>query len=136
MNKWQEKTIANLMRRGYDSYTASKIYERAYKRVGSLVSKDYNREFETFMSISSDKNFIQFDIKGNKLFIKDTGEDAKPETFAKAMTLNRVSNLAAKYLEVNDIVEDYIRGNISLNELNQKIKEFKKSNAEYQKEGS
>ena len=136
MNKWQEKTIANLMHRGFDSYTASKIYERAYKRVGSLVSKDYNREFETFMSIASDKNFVKFDIKGNRLYIRSTGEDAKPDTFAKSMTINRVSNLAAKYLEVNDIVEDYIRGDITLNELNQRIKEFKKSNAEYQKEGS
>ena len=66
MNKWQEKAIRSLVSKGYDELTASKIYERAYKRLSpKMLSAGFDREFETYMSLVSDKNFIRFDIKSN-----------------------------------------------------------------------
>lgn len=136
MNKWQEKTIANLMRRGYDSYTASKIYDRAYTRVGSIISKGFNREFETFMSIASDTNFVNFDIKGNRLYYTDTGEDVKSETFERRYTTDRLREFAKKHIDVQRKLDEYILGKITLQELNDYVAEFKKTNQEYLKEGS
>lgn len=136
MNKWQEKTIKSLMNRGYDPLSASKLYEKAYKRLGKVLSPEFNREYEAYMSLASSKNVISFDIKNDRLYISKTGEDVSTETFSKAITLNRVSNLAAKYLEVDDLVESYLRGDITLDDLNKGIAEFKKHNAEYQKAGS
>ena len=136
MNKWQEKTIANLIDKGYDSYTASKIYDRAYKRVGSILSKGFDRDFETYMSIVSNKGVISFDIKNNRLYYVNTGEEVKSETFERNYTSKRLENFANKYSEVYFWLEEYNAGQISLNELNERIKHFKKANAEYHKEGS
>ena len=69
MNKWQEKAVRSLVNKGYDALTASKLYEKAYKRLSkATLSQGFNREFEDYMSLVSDKNFIRFDIKSNKLY--------------------------------------------------------------------
>lgn len=137
MNKWQERAVKALMNEGYDSLTASRLYHRAYQKLSpKLLATDFNREFEAYASLVVKNNFIKFDIRRDKLYVLKTGEEVNSNTFAKAHTINRLSSLGAKYLEVNEYIEQYIRGDITLNELNEKIRQFKKSNAEYHKEGS
>lgn len=137
MNKWQERAIKTLVNKGYDELTASKIYERAYKRLSKKVlSTGFNREFEAYMSLVSDKNFVRFDIKRNRLYYVKTGEEVNTDTFERNYTSERLENLAAKYDEVYFWLEAYNAGEMSLNELNERIKAFKIANVEYQKEGS
>ena len=137
MNKWQEKAIKSLMNRGYDSLTASKLYERAYKRLSSkILSTGFDRNYETYMAIVSENNFIRFDIKNNRLYYVDTGTDVSTGDFEKQYTKSRLSSFSSKYEIIQDYIEQYDRGEISLKELNEKIKRFKKDNQEYHKEGS
>ena len=137
MANWKERALIYLMEeKGYDIFTAGKIYARAYKRIGKSISQDFNREFETYASLAYNNNFVKFDIKSNRLYIRKTGETLNSDTFAKAYTVNRLSNFASKYSEVNYDLQRYIEGEISLEELNRNIEEFKRTNAEYLKEGS
>lgn len=137
MNKWQEKAIKSLMEKGYDSFTASKLYERAYKRLTpSLMSQGFDRYFEAYMSLVSDKNFIRFDIKNNRLYYLDTGNDVSKSTFEKKYTIDRLKNFSEKYFDVRMMIEEYEEGKITLDELNKFIKDFKKNNSDYHKEGS
>ena len=137
MNKWQEKAIQTLVNRGFDEFTASKLYARAYKRLTkSVLSSGFDRYYETYMALVSEKNFIRFDIKNNRLFYVDTGEEVSSDTFERNYTTRRLENFANKYSDVWFWLEEYNAGQISLNELNERIKAFKKANAEYQKAGS
>lgn len=137
VNKWQEKTIKHLVNRGYDEFTASKIYLRAYKRLApSKLSTGYNRNFEAYASIVFENNFIKFDIKNNRLFYVDTGKDVSTTTFERNYTINRLEKFGKKYFDVRMMINEYEEGKISLNELNNFIKDFKKNNREYHKEGS
>ena len=125
------------MNRGYDSLTASRLYERAYKRLSSkILSTGFDRNYETYMAIISESNFIRFDIKNNRLYYVDTGTDVSTEDFEKQYTKSRLSSFSSKYEIIQDYIEQYDRGEISLKELNEKIKQFKKDNQEYHKEGS
>lgn len=125
------------MNKGYDPLTASKIYERAYKRLNkNVLSSGFNREFEAYRALVSETNFIRFDIKNNRLYYIDTGEEVKTDTFERNYTTKRLENFANKYSDVYFWLEEYNAGEISLNELNERIKDFKKANAEYHKEGS
>ena len=125
------------MNRGYDSLTASRLYERAYKRLSSkILSTGFDRNYETYMAIVSESNFIRFDIKNNRLYYVDTGTDVSTEDFEKQYTKSRLSSFSNKYEIIQDYIEQYDRGEISLKELNEKIKSFKKDNQEYHKEGS
>lgn len=137
MNIWQEKAIKSLVNKGYDELTASRLYEKAYKRLSpKVLSSGFNREFEAYMSLVSDKNFIRFDIKNNRLYYVKTGEEVGSDTFERNYTTERLKGLTEKYSDIDFWVEEYNAGQISLNELNERIKAFKKANAEYQKEGS
>lgn len=137
MNKWQEKAINNLMNKGYDAYTASRLYERAYKRLSyKLLSHGFDRNFEAYMAIANENNFIRFDIKNNRLYYVDTGVDVSSEDFEKEYTKSRLSAFSNKYDTIQNYVESYDRGEITLKELNDLIRDFKKTNAEYHKEGS
>ena len=137
MNKWQEKAIKSLVNKGYDELTASKLYERAYRRLSpKKLSSGFNREFEAYMSITSEKNFIRFDIKNNRLYYVKTGEEVQNDTFERNYTTERLKALSSKYADIEFWVEEYNAGQISLNELNERIKAFKKANAEYHSEGS
>lgn len=125
------------MNRGYDAFTASRLYDRAYKRLSSsILSKGFDRAFETYASLTQENNFIKFDIKNNRLYYRQSGEDISSENFEKSYTRDRLGALAKKYDTVESFVEEYENGEITLNELNEKIRQFKKSNAEYHKEGS
>ena len=75
-------------------------------------------------------------IKSERLYLRNTGQELTGDTFAKAYTVNRISNFASKYTEVNDKLQEYMTGDISLQQLNDYIDYFKKTNAEYNKEGS
>ena len=137
MNKWQERAIKSLMNRGYDALTASRLYDRAYKRLSSsILSNGFDRAFETYASLTQENNFIKFDIKNNRLYYRQTGEDVSSETFERSYTRNRLEALASKYDTIEQYIEEYESGEITLKELNEKIRQFKKSNAEYHKEGS
>ena len=137
MNKWQERAIKSLMNRGYDALTASRLYERAYKRLSSsVISKGFDRAFETYASLTQENNFIKFDIKNNRLYYRKTGEDVSSETFEKSYTRDRLGALAGKYDTIEEYVEEYEAGEITLTELNEKIRQFKRTNSEYHKEGS
>ena len=137
MNKWQEKAIKSLMNEGYDSFTASKLYARAYRRLNyHLLSQGFDRHFEAYMSLVSDKNFIKFDIKSNRLYFVDTGEEVSTANFERKYTLDRLENLGRKYIEVQSDMDEYAIGNISLEELKRRIELFKLHNKEYHKEGS
>lgn len=137
MNKWQEKAIKSLVNKGYDTLTASRLYERAYKRLSySVLSKGFDRDFETYMSLVSETNFIRFDIKHNRLYYVDSGEDVSSLDFEKRYTVDRLSAFAKKYSTIEDYINMYKNGDITLNELNELIKRFKKENQEYHKEGS
>ena len=122
--------------KGYDVFTASKIYNRAYSRIGKVIDKAFNRDFETYASLVYKNNFVKFDIKSERLYLRNTGQELTGDTFAKAYTVNRLSNFASKYTEVNDKLQEYMTGDISLQQLNDYIDYFKKTNAEYNKEGS
>ena len=125
------------MNRGYDSLTASKLYERAYKKLSSkMLSTGFDRSYETYMSIISDNNFIRFDIKNNRLYYVDTGIDVSSENFEREYTKSRLSAFSSKYDVIKSYVEQYEQGEITLKELNEMIKKFKKDNQEYHKEGS
>ena len=137
MNKWQERTIKSLMNKGYDAYTSSKLYDRAYKRLTkSVMSKGFDRAFETYAALTQENNFITFDIKNNRLYYRDTGEDVSSKDFEKSYTRSRLSNFAKKYDMIEEYLEQYENGDMSLNELNRKIEDFKRKNQEYHKEGS
>ena len=137
MNKWQEKAIRTLVGRGYDEFTASRLYARAYKKLTSKVmSSGFDRSFETYMALVSEKNFIRFDIKNDRLYYVDTGQDVSTSSFERKYTTARLENLADKYFDVRMMVEEYENGKISLQELNDFIKKFKMNNPEYHKEGS
>lgn len=125
------------MNKGYDSLTASKIYERAYKRLSKKVlSTGFDREFEAYMSLVSEKNFIRFDIKSNRLYYVKTGEEVSSENFERQYTSDRLEKLADKYDEIWFDLEAYKAGEISLEELKRRIALFKEKNQQYHKEGS
>ena len=137
MNIWQERTIKALVNKGYDEFTASRLYARAYERLKpSVLSSGFNREFEAYMSLVSDKNFIRFDIKKNRLYFVDTGDEVSTYSFEKRYTTERLKAFSNKYFEVRMMIEEYEEGKITLQELNNFIKNFKKNNSDYHKEGS
>ena len=137
MNKWQERAIKHLVNKGYDEFTASKLYARAYKRLSpSMLAEGYNRNFEAYASIAFENNFVKFDIKNNRLYYVKTGEEVSSANFQMNYTRERLSSLANKYETVETYLEQYENGQISLQQLNKNIADFKKSNSEYHKEGS
>lgn len=121
---------------GFDTYTASKIYARAYKRTENSISKGFNIDFETYASIAYSSNFIKYDIKGDRLYIRKTGEDISTSSFEKEYTNKRLAIFAGKYSQIQHYVDLYNRDVISLENLNFLIEGFKLINADYWKEGS
>ena len=125
------------MDRGYDPLTASKLYARAYRRLTkSVMSKGFNREFEAYMSLVSGTNFIRFDIKNDRLYYVNTGEEVSTENFERTYTRDRLSGLAGKYGQIEAYLQEYEEGRLTLSELNNLIATFKRTNQDYHKEGS
>lgn len=137
MNIWQEKAIQSLVNKGYDAFTASKLYVRAYSRLSAkMLSTGFDRHYEAYRALVGENNFIRFDIKNNRLYYVNNGIDVSTETFEKEYTKSRLSSFADKYDTIKDFIRQYDNGEITLNELNEKIKRFKKENQDYHKEGS
>ena len=117
---------------------AGKIWENAYRqalrRARKAGIKDINISRELFVSsfYKTESGLFRFSegttfAEVNRIQIADKyAEDAQKELI-KA----RFAGMAAAYPKVNDILDDYLSGNISYEEFRDKIKEFRETDAEY-----
>lgn len=136
---WRAEAVSYIENKyHYDTYTASKIYNRALNRLEKMISSDFNLEFETYASIVFKENFVRFDVKSERLYNKSWEEinEMTKEEFEKEYTNDKLRELASKYIDVQAYLNIYNGGQISLQELNDLIKEFKETNSKYAKEGS
>lgn len=117
---------------------AAKIWENAYRQALRRARKagvqDINISRELFVSsfYKTESGLFRFSegttfAEVNRIQIQDKyAEDAQKELI-KA----RFAGMAAAYDKVNDILDDYVSGNISYEEFRDKIKEFRETDAEY-----
>lgn len=136
---WRAEAVSYIENKyHYDTYTASKIYNRALNRLEKMISSGFNLEFETYASIVFKNNFVKFDIKSEKLYDKSWNElkDLSKEEFEKEYTNEKLRELSNKYIDVQAYLNMYNGGQISLQELNDLIKDFRETNLQYAREGS
>ena len=117
---------------------AAKIWENAYRQALRRVRKagvqDINISRELFVSsfYKTESGLFRFSegttfAEVNRIQIQDKyAEDAQKELI-KA----RFAGMADAYPKVNEILDDYISGDISYEEFRDKIKEFRETDAEY-----
>ena len=117
---------------------AGNIWEIAYRqelrRARKAGIKDINISRELFVSsfYKTESGLFRFSegttfAEVNRIQIADKyAEDAQKELI-KA----RFAGMADAYPKVNDILDDYITGDISYEEFRDKIKEFRETDAEY-----
>ena len=139
---WTKLGIEELqVRYGYSKQLAETIWERAYRKAlrrarSSGVGTDFNVSRETYASVF---------YRGSQLFEVDI-EDISPtvsiasefqgQDIEKAFTEKRFENMAKKYKEVEEYLQQYRSGKITYKEFRNKVKVFRDTNAEYQKAGS
>lgn len=117
---------------------AAKIWENAYRqalrRARKVGVQDINISRELFVSsfYKTESGLFRFSegttfAEVNRIQIQDKyAEDAQKELI-KA----RFAGMADAYPKVNEILDDYLSGNISYEEFRDKIKEFRETDAEY-----
>lgn len=117
---------------------AAKIWENAYRQALRRARKagvqDINISRELFVSsfYKTESGLFRFSegttfAEVNRIQIQDKyAEDAQKELI-KA----RFAGMADAYPKVNEILDDYISGDISYEEFRDKIKEFRETDAEY-----
>ena len=136
---WRAEAVSYIVNKyHYDTYTASKIYNRALNRLEKMISNDFNLYFETYASIVFHDNFVKFDIKSEKLYNKSWEEitELSKEEFEHQYTNDKLKVLADKYIDVQAYLNMYNGGLITLQELNDLVQKFKETNSNYAKEGS
>lgn len=117
---------------------AAKIWENAYRQALRRARKagvqDINISRELFVSsfYKTESGLFRFSegttfAEVNRIQIQDKyAEDAQKELI-KA----RFAGMAEAYSKVNEILDDYVSGNISYEEFRDKIKVFRETDAEY-----
>lgn len=117
---------------------ASKIWENAYRqalrRARKAGIKDINISRELFVSSFYNTESALFEFSEgasfaevNRIQIADKFKEDTQKEFIKA----RFAGMAESYDKVNDILNDYVEGNISYEEFRDKIDEFRETDAEY-----
>lgn len=117
---------------------ASKIWENAYRqalrRARKAGIKDINISRELFVSsfYKTESALFEFSegtsfAEVNRIQIADKFKDDAQKEFIKA----RFAGMAEAYDKVNDILDDYVEGDISYDEFRDKIKKFRETDAEY-----
>ena len=117
---------------------AEKIWENAYRqalrraRKAGVQNINISRELFVSSFYKTESGLFRFSegttfAEVNLIQISDKyAEDAQKELI-KA----RFAGMADAYPKVNDILDDYITGDISYEEFRDKIKEFRETDAEY-----
>lgn len=117
---------------------AAKIWENAYRqalrraRKAGVQNINISRELFVSSFYKTESGLFRFSegttfAEVNRIQIADKyAKDAQKELI-KA----RFDGMAAAYDKVNDILDDYVSGNISYEEFRDKIKEFRETDAEY-----
>ena len=117
---------------------AGKIWENAYRqalrRARKAGIKDINISRELFVSsfYKTESALFEFSegtsfAEVNRIQIADKFKENTQKEFIKA----RFAGMAESYDKVNDILDDYLEGNISYEEFRDKIDEFRETDAEY-----
>ena len=117
---------------------AGKIWENAYRQALRRARKaginDINISRELFVSSFYNTESALFEFSEgtsfaevNRIQIADKFKEDTQKEFIKA----RFAGMAQAYDKVNDILDDYLEGNISYEEFRDKIKEFRETDAEY-----
>lgn len=117
---------------------AGKIWENAYRqalrRARKAGIKDINISRELFVSsfYKTESALFEFSegtsfTEVNRIQITDKFKEDTQKEFIKA----RFTGMAESYDKVNDILDDYVEGNISYEEFRDKIDEFRETDAEY-----
>lgn len=117
---------------------AGKIWENAYRqalrRARKAGIKDIIISRELFVSsfYKTESPLFEFSEgtsfkEVNRIQITDKFKEDTQKEFIKA----RFTGMAESYDKVNDILYDYVEGNISYEEFRDKIDEFRETDAEY-----
>ena len=117
---------------------ASKIWENAYRqalrRARKAGIKDINISRELFVSsfYKTESALFKFSegtsfSEVNRIQIADKFKEDTQKEFIKA----RFAGMADAYDKVNDILDNYVEGDISYDEFRDKIDEFRETDAEY-----
>lgn len=117
---------------------ASKIWENAYRQALRRARKagvqNINISRELFISsfYKTESGLFTFSegttfAEVNRIQIADKYKEDAQKELIKA----RFAGMADAYPKVNDILDDYLEGNISYEDFRDKIKEFRETDAEY-----
>lgn len=117
---------------------AAKIWENAYRQALRRARKagvqDINISRELFVSsfYKTESGLFRFSegttfAEVNRIQIADKFKEDAQKELIKA----RFAGMADAYPKVNEILDDYLSGNISYDEFRDKIKEFRETDAEY-----
>lgn len=117
---------------------AGKIWENAYRQALRRARKagvqNINISRELFISsfYKTESGLFTFSegttfAEVNRIQIADKYKEDAQKELIKA----RFAGMADAYPKVNDILDDYLEGNISYEDFRDKIKEFRETDAEY-----
>lgn len=117
---------------------AGKIWENAYRqalrRARKAGIKDINISRELFVSSFYNTESALFEFSEgtsfaevNRIQIADKFKEDTQKEFIKA----RFVGMAESYSKVNEILDEYLEGDISYEEFRDKIDEFRETDAEY-----
>lgn len=117
---------------------AGKIWENAYRqalrraRKAGVQNINISRELFVSSFYKTENGLFTFSegttfAEVNRIQIADKFKEDAQKELIKA----RFAGMADAYPKVNDILDDYLEGNISYEEFRDKIKEFRETDAEY-----
>lgn len=117
---------------------AGKIWENAYRqalrRARKAGIKDINISRELFVSsfYKTESALFEFSegtsfAEVNRIQIADKFKEDTQKEFIKA----RFAGMAESYSKVNELLDEYLDGDISYEEFRDKIDEFRETDAEY-----
>ncbi|MBO7693995.1 MAG: hypothetical protein J6T10_15355 [Methanobrevibacter sp.] len=139
---WRKLGIEELqVRYGYSPELANILWERAYRKALRKariegVGTDFNISREVYAStFYNGSQLFEIDVQEISPLV-NIAEQFKGQDIEKAFTEARFGNMAKKYGEVQDYLEQYKSGQISYKQFRAKVKMFRDSNIEYQKAGS
>ena len=140
---WRKRGIDRIISQNIEqnpliAANAGKIWENAYRqalrRARKAGIKDINISRELFVSSFYKIESALFEFSEgtsfaevNRIQIADKFKEDAQKEFIKA----RFAGMAESYDKVNDILDDYVEGNISYDEFRDKIDEFRETDAEY-----
>ena len=117
---------------------ASKIWENAYRqalrraRKAGVQNINISRELFVSSFYKTESGLFTFSegtsfAEVNRIQIADKYKEDAQKELIKA----RFAGMADAYPKVNDILDDYLEGDISYEDFRDKIKEFRETDAEY-----